>query len=152
GVGSLLAAALQHYRCPGRTDRPALLSVEPRAAACLLASLTAGQPVTVHTGQTVLAGLNCGTVSTIAWPLAAAGLDAAVAVSDAQALASQRELIDFGVPAGACGAATLAGLASIAGLAPVDGPCAVGDLLGLGPTSTVVLISTDGPGPSGSGQ
>jgi len=90
GVGSLAQAVVQHYR--SGTAAPALLAVEPRRAACALASLRAGEPVSVPTGVTVMAGLNCGTVSGLAWPYLAARLDAAVAVSDAASLAAVAEL------------------------------------------------------------
>ena len=46
----------------------AVLSVEPDTAACLLASLRAGRPTTIPTAATIMAGLNCGTISSIAWP------------------------------------------------------------------------------------
>ena len=97
GVGSLAQAAVVHYRsaveqdgvtgegCPGRGQNSAprepssvtaVLSVEPVAAACLLASLRAGTRVSIPTAGTVMAGLNCGTVSSLAWPVLASGLDA----------------------------------------------------------------------------
>ncbi|HET8589916.1 MAG TPA: pyridoxal-phosphate dependent enzyme, partial [Nakamurella sp.] len=87
GVGSLLAAAIRHYHAPGRPSAPAILSVEPDGAACVLASARAGHPVSVDTAGyvTVMAGLNAGTVSTAAWPVIRAGLDAATAVTDEQA-------------------------------------------------------------------
>lgn len=40
--------------------------MEPEAAPCVLRSLTLGRPVSVTTGETVMAGLNCGTPSGIA--------------------------------------------------------------------------------------
>ena len=50
GVGSLLQAALQHYRSPGRQQQPAVLAVEPVTAACVTASLAAhrriSEPIT----------------------------------------------------------------------------------------------------------
>src|SRR5215468_667361 len=63
GVGSLAQAAVAHYRSAagqgGATaqGRPAtsVLSVEPDTAACLLASLRAGTPVTVPTASTIMA-------------------------------------------------------------------------------------------------
>jgi diaminopropionate ammonia-lyase len=84
GVGSLAQACVAHYRAAEPTGRAtvAVLAVEPDTAACLLASLRAGRPVTVPTANTIMAGLNCGTLSSIAWPFFAGGLDAAVAVTD----------------------------------------------------------------------
>jgi len=145
GVGSLLSAAVQHFRVPtGPTSltRPALLAVEPTTAACLLTSLRAGSPVVVPTGTTVMEGLNAGTVSSAAWPLLRDGLDAAVAVTDEAALAAGRELGCLGVDAGACGAATLAGVSAV--LSGPDGDT-VRQALGLTARSTVILVSTDGP-------
>ena len=109
GVGSLAQAVVAHYRRPG-LPHPALLSVEPDAASCALASLTAGVPVTVNTSKTVMAGLNCGTVSTSAWPVLLAGCDAAVSVTDADALRAVDDPGRLGVSSGPSGAATLAGV------------------------------------------
>ena len=139
GVGSLLQAALQHYRSPARADRPAVLAVEPATAACVTASLAAGRPITVDTSSpTAMAGLNCGTVSEIAWPVISAGLDAAVGVSEDQARSALTDLHTAGVPVGPCGAAALAGLRVAAGDPELAGA------LGLGARSVVVLVSTEG--------
>lgn len=143
GVGSLLQSALHHYRAPSREARPAVLAVEPVSAACVTRSLAAGRPVTVDTSTpTIMAGLNCGTVSAAAWPLVAAGLDAGIAVSDDDARAAVADLRLQGVDAGPCGAAALAG-ARVA-LGDPDRRAA----LGVGPSARVVLISTEGSGRS----
>ena len=86
-----------------------MLSCEPDTAACVLASLTAGELVSVPTGATVMAGLNCGTPSSLAWPYFREGLDAAVAVSDDAAVRAVADLAEVGIHAGASGAAALAG-------------------------------------------
>jgi diaminopropionate ammonia-lyase len=136
GVGSLAAAVARHYRRPD-APHPSLLSVEPDTAACVLESLVSGEPVTVVTGATVMAGLNCGTVSATAWPLLRAGYDAAVAVSDEEALRAVEDLGALGVSSGPSGAATLAGVR--AALADTDRR----RCLGLGPEAVVVLLSTE---------
>ncbi|AZM51376.1 diaminopropionate ammonia-lyase [Streptomyces sp. WAC 01529] len=144
GVGSLAQAAVTHYR--GRRDTtagppPALLTVEPEAAACVLASLRAGRLTSVTTGTTVMAGLNCGTPSSLAWPVLRDGLDAAVAVSEAADAAAERDLAALGVSSGPCGAASLAGVrAALSGPGSAERRAE----LGVGPASTVVLISTEG--------
>jgi diaminopropionate ammonia-lyase len=139
GVGSLLQAALQHYRTPGRADRPSVLAVEPATAACVTASLATGSPVTVDTSEpTSMAGLNCGTVSLTAWPAIRESLDAAVGVTDSEAAQALEFLHREGIPVGPCGAASLAGLE--AAWAFPEGP----DVLGLGPDAVVVLLSTEG--------
>jgi diaminopropionate ammonia-lyase len=139
GVGSLLQAALQRYRAAGRGPHPAVLAVEPVTAACVTRSLAAGKPVTVDTSlPTIMAGLNCGTVSAAAWPLIAAGLDAGIAISDDDARTAVADLQRLGIDAGPCGAAALAGAR-----AALADP-ARRATLGVGPSTTVVLISTEG--------
>lgn len=135
GVGSLAQAAVVHYR-DGRSA-PTLLSVEPEAAPCVLTSLAHDRLETVETGSTIMAGLNCATPSGLAWPYLRAGVDAAVAVSDPDTVRAARDLAALGVPAGPCGAASLAGVR--AALAPERRI-----RLAPGHARTVVLLSTEG--------
>jgi diaminopropionate ammonia-lyase len=111
GVGSLAHAAVQHYRssayCATR-PAPSIITVEPETAACLLTSLRAAKPTTIQTGHTVMAGLNCGTVSRLAWPDLFAGVDVALAVSDDEAILGVHDLARLGVSSGPCGSAALA--------------------------------------------
>ncbi|MFI1016823.1 pyridoxal-phosphate dependent enzyme [Streptomyces sp. NPDC020965] len=143
GVGSLAQAAVTHARSrPVGTAAPALLAVEPQAAPCVLASLLAGRRVTVPTSATAMAGLNCGTPSRLAWPFLRDGLDAAVAVTEAECADATRALAGLGVEAGPCGAASLAGVrAALTG----DGAPGRRAALGAGPSTTLVLLSTEGP-------
>jgi diaminopropionate ammonia-lyase len=139
GVGSLLQAALQHYRDSALDQRSALLAVEPITAACVTASLAAGKPISVDTSEpTIMAGLNCGSVSTIAWPAIRDGLDASLTVTDEQARVAMHRLNELGVPAGPCGGASLAGVRQA--LADRDHRA----LLSITADSALVLISTDG--------
>jgi len=140
GVGSLLQAAVTFHRSV--QDAPAaLLAVEPESAACVNASLRRGEAVSVETGHTSMAGLNCGTPSTIAWPYLQAGIDAAVSVTEEQTALAVHDLAHGGVDAGPCGAATLAAMrAALLGRDGVQHR----EQLGLAPGSTVVLLSTEG--------
>lgn len=137
GVGSLAQAVVEHYRRPG-TAHPSVLSVEPESASCVLTSLTHGRPVSVPTDATAMEGLNCGTVSSLAWPVLRDGCDGAVAVTDAEAVAASAELKDLGISSGPCGAATLAGLRGFL----ADPGCRAG--LALPEAAVVVLLSTEG--------
>lgn len=137
GVGSLAEAVVRHYRQPDAL-RPRVLSVEPDTAACVLRSLQADRPVSVPTGATVMAGLNCGTVSHAAWPVLRDGLDAAVAVSDEDALRAVDDLAGLGVSSGPCGAAALAGVR--AALTDLERRAT----LRLDPGAVLVLLSTEG--------
>lgn len=141
GVGSLLQAALAHYRSADAAPGTAVVSVEPDTAAWGPASLLAGKPVSVRTGRTVMHGLNCGTPSSAAWPFVIAGLDGAVTVTDEAAITAARELAALGLAAGPCGAAPVAALRSLLG-GPGDGERR--RHLGLGPDATVVVLVTEG--------
>ena len=88
-----------------------------------------------------MAGLNCGTPSMLAWPYLRDGLDAAVAVANADAAAAARDLAGNGIPAGPCGGASLAGArAALTG----EGAQPRRAALALGADATVVLLSTEG--------
>ena len=130
GVGSLLLAALTHYRGRPAGRGTAVVSVEPVQAACVQASIAAGHPVSIATGHTIMAGLNCGTVSSLAWPAIDRGLDAAVTVTDDQVTSAGRDLAAHGVPVGPCGAAPLAA-------ARAPGATRA-------PGTTLVLVATEG--------
>ena len=137
GVGSLAQAAIGHHRRDGIERAPALLSVEPETAACVLRSLQAGEPVSIATTPTIMSGLCCETASSAAWPFLSQGLDAAVAVGDPVVVEAAGELAAAGVPGGPCGAATLAA----ARLALADP--GLREHLGITAASTVVLLSTE---------
>lgn len=144
GVGSLLQAALTHYRSRREAVDTAVVSVEPVDAACVLASVAAGHPVTVETGRTRMAGLNCGTVSSLAWPHIRHGLDASIAVTDQQAADAARDLATLGVPAGPCGAAPLAAVRTLRGNATTIPDDVAKASLRLHAGTTIVLIVTEG--------
>jgi diaminopropionate ammonia-lyase len=139
GVGSLAQAVVAHYRSAG--SGTAVLGVEPDAAPCFAASLTAGHRLTVETGHTAMAGLNCGTPSSLAWPVLREGMDAAVVVDDVAAGRAGADLAAAGVPSGPSGAASLAGVrAALAGPPAAERRQA----LDVGGDTVVVLLNTEG--------
>lgn len=144
GVGSLLQAALTHYRSDSARPVTAVASVEPSGAACVLSSVEAGRPVDVETGHTVMAGLNCGTMSSLAWPYVLHGLDFCVTVTDSEAIAATRDLEALEIDAGPCGAAPLAALRVLHGAEePAEGGRRRSPLI-LSPDATIVLLVTEG--------
>lgn len=108
GVGSFAQAVTTHFRRDGSTT--SVIGVEPDTAACLRKSLDAGQPTVIETTPTIMAGLDCGTVSTSAWPILSKGLRASMTVSDYEAHSACLYLKSQGVSAGPCGASTVAAL------------------------------------------
>lgn len=105
--------------------------VEPTTAACLAPSLESGSPVVAEGSlDSIMAGLNCGEVSPLAWPELRAGVTAAVTVTDDDAREAMRLLYGVGILSGESGAAGLAGLLRFPEL--------------LSPEDTVLLVSTEG--------
>ena len=131
GVGSLAHAAVQFAATRAGCD---VVAVEPDTAACVQASLATGELTSVETATTIMAGLNCGTPSYLAWPDLLTGLSGCVTVTDEQAAAAMEELAAAGVDSGACGAASLAALHTLASLAQGS----------LSPDSVVLLLNTEG--------
>lgn len=139
GVGALAAAAVRRYRS-GLGSPVTMVGVEPADADCVQASLRAGHLVDVPgPHRSVMAGLNCGRPSPLAWPLVSQGLHAAIAVDDGRAREAVRLLAAEDVVAGESGAAGLAGL-----LALVDEHSEDAARLGLDRSATVLLVNTEG--------
>lgn len=111
GVGALTAAVVADW-----SARATVIAVEPLDAACGLASAAAGEPTEVPgPHESIMAGLNCGNVSVIAWPAVHAGVDLFVAVPDLAVEQAMRDLDTVGIEAGETGGAALAGLRAVAG-------------------------------------
>jgi diaminopropionate ammonia-lyase len=99
GVGALAAAAARALR----PDGPTLVAVEPEGADCLRRSVLAGEPVTVPgPHDSVMAGLNCGTPSSLAWPHIRDAFDVFVAIEDDLAHHGMRRLAALGLDRGEC--------------------------------------------------
>lgn len=138
GVGSLLQAAVEYYRGVSHA-RPAVIAVEPTAAACVGASLHAGEVRSVDTSRfTIMTGLRTGTTSEIAWPTLRDGLDLAVAVDDADARSAVGTFSELGFDVGPCGAASLAGIRAAMAEPKLR------SALGMPESGVIVLLSTEG--------
>jgi diaminopropionate ammonia-lyase len=89
----------------------------------------------------IMAGLNCGIPSLLAWPIVSTGVDLFVAIEDAWAREAMRRMAAAGVVAGETGAAGIGGL-----LALLTGPEAarVRHLLGITQSTRVLAFCTEG--------
>jgi acetylornithine deacetylase/succinyl-diaminopimelate desuccinylase-like protein len=134
GVGSFAQAVTSHFRRKGTSTR--VIGVEPDTAACLWKSLSCGGSTAIETVPTIMAGLDCGTVSTTAWPILSKGLCASVTVSDYEAHSASLYLKSCGVSAGPCSGSTVAALRR---LSSTDR-----ERLGMNSDSVVVLPCTEG--------
>lgn len=136
GVGAFAAAAAQWYRRAGSAAPPVLVGVEPDTANCVMASALAGELVEVPgPHRSVMAGLNCGEASPVAWPFVSAGFDWFVAGGDDMAEHGMRLLASAGVVSGESGAATVGALAALR--TSTGGPA-------IGPDTVVLALSTEG--------
>jgi diaminopropionate ammonia-lyase len=147
GVGGLVCGVAAGLLRRWPDQRPRLVACEPVDAACLLASARAGRVAALDGPlTTIMAGLRCAEPSPAAWPAIEALVDAFVAVDDEATKAAMRMLarpvgrdprIESG-PSGACGFAALVAVMGDEELRPVR------EALGLGPSSRVVVINTEG--------
>ena len=129
GVGAFATAMIRGFSPLGAR----MIGSEPTKAACVLESIRAGERVQLDGPlDSIMAGLNCGTPSPLAWPDLLAGLEYATAVTDEDAQDAMRALAAIGVVAGESGAAGLAAL------------LAHGPALGLTESDRILLVSTEG--------
>jgi diaminopropionate ammonia-lyase len=138
GVGALASSVINHYHRFGTR----IVGVEPTGAACVLACIEAGELVALEGElETIMAGLNCGTPSPLAWPLMRSGIHAFVAIPDETAEEAMRLLADSGIVSGESGAAGLGGLLQ---LLTGDDAEANRRRLGVTATSSLLVLSTEG--------
>ena len=134
GVGALAAAAAGHL-----VGRSRLVGIEPAGAACVLESARAGEITEVPGPHgSIMAGLNAGRPSMVAWPLVSGAFDLFCAAEDAVAVEGTRRLAELGIAAGECSGGAL----GAAGRLLADP--AVRDTLAVGPEASVLVLLTEG--------
>ncbi len=134
GVGALAAAASRHL-----AGRARLAGVEPTTAACVLESARAGEITEVPGPHgSIMAGLNAGLPSLVAWPLVSGGVDLFCAAEDEVPVEGTRRLHALGIEAGECSG----GAAGAAARLLADEGAR--ELLGAGPDSAVLVLLTEG--------
>ncbi len=140
GVGGVAAAVATQMRARfGAAAR--IIIVEPDKAACLLASVEAGEPTTVPGDlDTLMAGLACGEPSLLAWQELERSAFAVMSVPDASAVACMKALAARKPPVVA-GESAVAGLA---GLLLAAGEPFARAALELDENSRVLLFGTEG--------
>ena len=147
GVGSLLQAAVDHFR--GLARQPLLVAVEPWQSDphFVSAGSPGGDPTHSPGAQdSMMAGLNCAEVSLSAWPTNRRGVNMFLVIEDRHAAEAMRRLArpvagDPAIVAGESGAAGLGGLLALLtepALAPAR------EHLRLGPASRVLVVNTEG--------
>ncbi len=147
GVGGLACAVASWFSHRYRARRPFLITCESSAAACLLESIRAGEPVSLQGPfDTVMSGVRCGEISMAIWPSVSRTVDACVGIEDDRVADTVRRLAhpvasDPPVVSGASGACSLACLLAILEeeeLRPIR------DASGLNPRSRALVFNTEG--------
>ena len=140
GCGGMAAAVCVDLWSRLGTATPRFVIVEPASAACLHDSAVAGALRAVDiTTETIMAGLSCGEVSLIAWPVIDAAVDDYLTIGDESIGPLMRRL--------ARESSIVAGESAVAGLAGLMAAAAAPDVarrLGLSPASRVLLFGTEG--------
>ncbi|WP_343116866.1 diaminopropionate ammonia-lyase [Ostreiculturibacter nitratireducens] len=144
GVGGMAAAVTAlAVRRWGR-ERPRIVLCDPDKSACWLVSIRAGEPTAVEGDlDTLMAGLACGEVSSLAWEILRDHADAVMGLTDDSAVAAMRKLArpEGGDPAIVAGESAVAGLAGlIAAMSDEEARSA----LALDADSRVLLFGTEG--------
>lgn len=149
GVGGLAAAGGFFYSRLYGSKRPTLICVEPVSSDCFLESVRFGQgePLPTKGKQTsIMAGLNCGVPSPLAWPFLRDAFPFFLAVGDRWAEEAMRRYFhplgdDPRIVSGESGAS---GLAALLALTTSPKLAEARQKLPLGPQSRVLLINTEG--------
>ena len=143
GVGAMAGGVLGWLRNRYPDSDLTAAIVEPTEAACVFESVAAADGK-MHpaegSGRTIMAGLNCGEVCPLTWPILLRQADAWFSCPDEVAVQGMRYLNRAGVVSGESGAVT-AGLAS---LMAQDAFADVKKALKLNRDSVLLLFSTEG--------
>ena len=149
GVGGLAAALTGYFWAHLGERRPKIVIVEPENAACLYASAAEGKLTRAsgdkETGNvhTIMAGLDCGETSPIAWEILSRGADFFITIPDAITGPTMKLIAEspFDDPALKAGESSIAGLAALIMTATHED---TREVLGLSPDSRILLINSEG--------
>jgi diaminopropionate ammonia-lyase len=144
GVGGLAAAGTSYYVRRYGEKRPKLICVEPSDCDCFLESVKygSGEPLpTRGKKESIMAGLNCGIPSPIAWPIIRDGMHLFIGITDNYAEDAMRAYYKEKITSGESGASGLAGL-----LALIRDPelKQAREKIALNKNARILLINTEG--------
>ena len=146
GVGSW-AASILGYIATQWNHPPVCISVESHSANSLYESIKTGNRVIVENNETtIMTGLNCASVSTLAWDILKNGLSGSMSITDELSEEAMRLLAypvsgDPSITAGESGASGLGGLI---GLSKTTKYKDLKDKFNLNKNSTILIINTEG--------
>ena len=147
GVGSWAASGIWYYLNKYGTKKPKIILVEPNECSGVFESFINGKRISPKGNfKTIMAGLNCGIPSKIAWEIIKNGCDACLKISDKYAKEAMRSLFynhnkDLRVISGESGAAGLAGLMKCIKDESLDN---LRNHIGLSSGSKILVFNTEG--------
>ncbi len=142
GAGAFAASGASWLVDRMGDKRPKIVIVEPSEASCYLESSEAGEAVaTKGKMDTIMAGLNCGVPSILAWPILRDSADLFISIPDKYAEEAMRLYKEEGIVSGESGSSGLAGLTAIM----TDPELRYAkEKTGIGKDTRVILINTEG--------
>ena len=147
GVGAMAGSVTGFLANVYGTDRPRISIVEPDEVACIYASAACGAPHAAEgTGETIMAGLNCGEPCTVTWPILRDYADDYFCCPDCVAAHGMRLLAspkggDSAIVSGESGAATMGALSV---LLEREEYSPLRRKMGLDENAVILLFSTEG--------
>jgi diaminopropionate ammonia-lyase len=145
-VGSW-AASVIIYILKQWQNQPLFIGVEPHSANCLFESIKAGHRVSVESNvTTTMAGLNCGSVATLAWKILKNGLIGSISISDKLSEEAMKTLACpvLGDPVIISGESGASGLGALIGLCKTNKFRTFKEKIYLNNSSKVLVINTEG--------
>jgi diaminopropionate ammonia-lyase len=144
GVGGLAATVCECFRLAYGDNAPRFVVVEPELAPCLFASAKSNAPTAVEiSSETVMAGLSCGEVSSVAWPVLQQHADDFVTIPDAIVAPAMTMLgtSPFGDSPIVAGESAVAGLAGFIAARQDEN---LSEALNLNTDSQILVLGTEG--------
>lgn len=144
GVGGLAASVCGHLWESYGSKRPVITVVEPIEADCLYRSAQSGLPESASGSlETIMGGLSCGEISSLAWKILRPGIDAFMTVDDSRVGPWMRRLAE-GRDNESPIVAGESGVTGLIGLEAVSAEEMLRKHLKLDHRSQVMIFSTEG--------
>lgn len=147
GVGSWAASAAWYFNRISEANIPAIAVVEAFETDCILESIRLNKPtMTSKTRQTILAGLNCGFPSVVAYGILRQATDLFLSVSDDLCIRAMKKLYhpSLSDPVIVSGESGAAGLGALMALTSQDVLVEAKEMIGLNRNSKILIFNTEG--------
>ena len=139
GCGGLAGAMIAWFWAHWKQELPTIIIVESDKSDCVYQSLQADDILLVDIAEeTLMAGLSCGEVSQLAWPLLRSGVKHVITLSDDGVIPMMQWLADNQIEAGECSASCLMALLAI------SNDASLAKTIGIDETSTILVFGTEG--------